>query len=365
MAAIYNPELADIFKLYGEEYREKYKDRILPSHKKAMWAIEKCRTPVLGGQLYECKDCNRYDYSYHSCNNRNCPKCGGGKIQSWIMRQFNLLMPVPYFFSTFTLPHELNKAVYANQRLFYDLFFKTSAQALKELACDKRFVGGKIGFFGILQTWARDLSYHIHIHYIVPGVALSFDRKKWIKIKNKKFLIHVKPLGCRFKNLFKKSIQKTLIYDHIPQIVWKKDWNVYVEPAGYGQEIIKYIAPYVYRIALSNRNIIKLKDHEVTFKYKDNKTNITHTPSLDVLKFIHRFLQHVLPPDFMKVRYFGIMGANIKDKYYLLKYLLVQSLSAKIKKWFFAIRFDIKKKIRSCPHCGGKLILIGRLSRAP
>ncbi|MGA1824278.1 MAG: transposase, partial [bacterium] len=161
-----------------------------------------------------------------------------------------------------------------------------------------------------------------------------------------------------------KSIQKTLFYDHIPQIVLKKDWNVYVEPAGYGQQIIKYIAPYVYRIALSNRNIIKLKDHEVTFRYKDNE-NTTHTLSLDVLKFMHRFLHHVLPPHFMKVRYFGIMGANMKDKYHLLKYLLVQSLSSKIKKWFLAIRLDIKKKIRSCPYCGGRLILIGRLLRAP
>jgi len=209
------------------------------------------------------------------------------------------------------------------------------------------------------------LSYHTHIHYIVPGVALSFNNKKWIKIKNKKFLIHVKPLGCRFKNIFKESIQKTQLSAHIPQIVWKKDWVVYSEPVGYGQEVIKYIAPYVYRIALSNRNIIKLKDHEVTFQYKDNKTKMTHTLSLDVLKFMRRFLQHVLPPDFMKVRYYGIMGAKLKNKYYLLKYLIVQSLSSKMKKWFFTIRLDIEKKIRSCPHCGGKLILIGCLSRAP
>jgi len=152
METIYNPELADIFNLYEAEYKEKYKDHILPFHQKAMWAIKNCRTPALGGQVYECEDCIRLDYSYHSCNNRNCPKCGGDKIQSWVMKQFNLLLPVPYFFVTFTLPHELNKVIYANQKLLYDLIFRTSAQALKELVCDKRFVGGKIGFFGILQT---------------------------------------------------------------------------------------------------------------------------------------------------------------------------------------------------------------------
>ena len=227
-------------------------------------------------------------------------------------------MPVPYFFVTFTLPHELNNIIYSNQKVFYNLFFKTSSQALKDLACDKRFIGGKIGFFGVLQTWARNLIYHCHIHYIVPGVALSFDQKKWIKIKNKKFLIHEKPLSRRFKNLFKKFIKNTDFSSRIPQSVWKKDWAVHVEPAGYGEQIIKYIAPYVYRIALSNKNIIRCKNHEVTFQYKDNKTKQTHTLTLDVLKFIQRFLQHVLPTAFMKVRYFGIMGANTKDKYFLL-----------------------------------------------
>lgn len=358
-------ELASIFRLYGAEYRKKYKDQILPSHMKAIKAIQKCRTPELGGQVYACENGDFLDYSYHSCNNRNCPKCGGDKIQTWVKKQFDLLLPVPYFFATFTLPHELNNIIEYNQRFFYNLFFKTSSQALKDLACDKRFIGGEIGFFGIIQTWARNLIYHSHIHYILPGVALSFDHKKWIKIKNKKFLIHEKPLSRRFKYLFKKAIENTPFSSHIPDSVWKKDWVVHVEAAGYGKEVIKYIAPYLYRIALSNKNIIKLKDHEVTFQYKDNKGKQTHTCSLDVLKFINRYLKHVLPYGFMKVRYFGIMGANTKDKYFLLKYLLVQSLSSKLKDWFLSIRLEIKEKVRSCPKCGGKLILIGYLPRAP
>ena len=196
-------------------------------------------------------------------------------------------------------------------------------------------------------------------------MALSFDHKKWIKIKNKKFLIHEKPLGRRFRNLFKKSIKKTPFFSHIPQAVWKKDWVVHVERAGYGTQIIKYIAPYVYRIALSNKNIIGLKDHKVIFQYKDNKTKQTKTCPLDVLEFIRRFLQHVLPPSFMKVRYFGIMGANTKDKYFLLKYLLVQSLPSEIKEWFLQIRLKFKEKVRACPLCGGKLILAAYLPRAP
>lgn len=359
-------ELADIFNTHGDEYLSKFQGRILPSHIKAIKSIKRCRTPALGGQVYSCNKCNLYDYSYHSCNNRNCSKCGGDKTETWIKKQFNLLLPTPYFFVTFTLPEELRYIVRSNQKYFYNIFFKASSEALKILSKDKRFVDGDIGFMGVLQTWARNLIYHPHIHYIVPGVALSHDRKKYIKIKNSKFLVHVKPLSLLFKRLFKESLQTTEFYKQISTSVWYKDWVVHCEPAGYGQEIIKYVAPYVYRVALSNNKIKSFRDRFVTFQHQDFKTKQNKICTLDVIKFISRFLQHVLPHGFTKVRYFGIMGSNVKDKWFLLKHLLFKNHSLKKQKLFLKINFKSKsKKVRCCNNCGGVLNFIGVLPRGP
>lgn len=360
-------ELAQTFQEYGAEYLSKFQDRMLPSHIKAMQAVLQCRTPSLGGQVYKCAKCSDRDYSYHSCNNRNCPKCGGDKIQHWTEKQFNLLLPTPYFFVTFTLPEEFRSIVRSNQKFFYSLFFKTSAKALKLLAQDKRFVGGDIGFLGIIQTWARNLIFHPHIHYIVPATALSLDRKKYIKIKNSKFLVHVKPLGILFKKLFKQAVQHTEFYHQIPYCVWKKNWVVHVEAAGYGREIIKYIAPYVYRVALTNNKIKKIENRMVTFEYEDSETKENRYCTLEVLEFIRRFLQHTLPTGFMKIRYFGIMGSKTKDKWFLLKQLLFQALDCKDKSLFLNIECFSQKKTKKhcCRKCGGNLILIGILPRAP
>ena len=237
MSTILNPEIADIFRLYGQEYQQLYADSLLPSHKKALQKIEQCRTPTLGGQVYGCTSCGKLDYSYHSCNSRNCPKCGGDKIENWIKKQFDRLLPTPYFFVTFTLPEELRSIVRSHQRFFYDLFFKISSQALKDLAKDKRFVGGQIGFFGIIQTWARNIAYHPHIHYIVPGVALSSDHKHFFKIKNKKFLVHVKPLGRHFKYLFQKALKKHNFMTKLPKVSGTKTGSFIVNTQVMGRRL--------------------------------------------------------------------------------------------------------------------------------
>ena len=359
-------ELAELFQAFGAEYLSKFQDRMLPSHIKVMQSILRCRTPSLGGQVYQCPKCDKQDYSYHSCNNRHCPKCGGDKIGQWIKKQFDLLLPTPYFFVTFTLPEELRFLIRANQKFFYSVFFTTSAAALKRLALDKRFVGGQIGFLGIIQTWARNLIFHPHIHYIVPAAALSADRKRYIKIKNSRFLVHVKPLSRLFKTLFRQAIENTAFYHQIPAGVWQKEWVVHVEAAGYGREIIKYIAPYVYRVALSNHSIKKIDGRNVTFTYEDSAAKKSVSCTVDVLEFMRRFLQHTLPDGFMKVRYFGIMGANTRKEWLLLKQLLFRMLSRKNQNRFLRIDFKQKQTRKPCCRkCGTELFLIGNLPRAP
>jgi hypothetical protein len=170
-------ELADIFRQYGPAYRQKYSDQILPSHRQAMRAIEQCRTEALGGQVYSCPTCGEVQYSYHSCRNRHCPKCQNDKAQEWLEAQQDLLLPVPYFMLTFTLPAALNEIVRSNQSWFYNLLFRVSAAATQRLAKDPRFVGGQIGMVGILHTWGRNLAYHPHIHYLVPAGGLATDNQ--------------------------------------------------------------------------------------------------------------------------------------------------------------------------------------------
>ena len=173
-------ELADIFRQYGPAYRQKYADQILPSHRQAMRAIEQCRTEALGGQVYTCPQCGETQYSYHSCRNRHCPKCQNDKAQEWLEAQQDLLLPVPYFMLTFTLPAALREVVRSHQSLLYNLLFRISAAATQHLAKDPRFVGGQIGLVGVLHTWGRNLAYHPHIHYLVPAGGLAANTQTWL-----------------------------------------------------------------------------------------------------------------------------------------------------------------------------------------
>ena len=195
-------ELADIFRQYGPGYREQFGKRMPPSHLQAMRDIERCRTAELGGQVYHCPDCQETIYRYHSCRNRHCPKCQNGKAEEWLCAQQDLLLPVPYFMLTFTLPQELRSLARANQHLFYNTLFRASANATKKLAADPRFIGGQIGMVGVLHTWGRNLCYHPHVHYLVPCGGLSQDGDTWLPGKPD-FLLPVKALGKIFRAKFR------------------------------------------------------------------------------------------------------------------------------------------------------------------
>lgn len=295
-------ELAEILGQYGAEYRVNYEARMLPSHKKAMQAIEQCRTEALGGHLYRCESCQVSQYSYHSCGNRHCPKCQHQAGQLWLEKQQQLLLPVPYFMVTFTLPQPLRAIARSNQRLIYDLLFRTAAAALQELGQDRRFVGGQLGLVGVLQTWKRDLSYHPHLHFIVPGGGLGADGAKWLASR-KNFLVPVKALSKLLRGKFGAGLKKSDLYGQVPQQVWQQEWVVNAIRVGNGQAALKYVAPYIFGVALSNKRIIKVAEGKVTFGYRPSGSKKYQTLTLPAEQFIHRFLQHILPKGFVKVRY--------------------------------------------------------------
>lgn len=302
-------ELADIFRRYGPAYRQKYATHMPFTHLKAMRAIEQCRTEALGGQVYRCPDCGKEQYSYHSCRNRHCPKCQNENAQQWLEKQQELLLPVPYFLLTFTVPAGLNPIIRRQQSQFYDLLFKMSAAATQQLAQDPRFLGGTLGMVGVLHTWGRNLAYHPHLHYLVPAGALAADRSTWLPARHN-FLLPVKALSRLFRGKLQEALRGTSCYSQIPAKVWQQAWVVHCEAVGSGWGALKYLAPYIFRVAISNNRILKLANDQVTFRYRATESGAERLCTLGAEDFIHRFLQHVLPKGFVKVRYYGLFSPS-------------------------------------------------------
>ena len=302
-------ELADIIRTYGAGYREKYEAEMLSSHQQAMRAIERCRTEVMGGRVYQCEVCEVERYSYHSCRNRHCPKCQNNAAEAWLQKQQALLLPVSYFLVTFTLPAELRPLARSNQKLMYNTLFSTAASSLQLLGSDPRFIGGQMGLLGVLHTWGRDLTYHPHIHFLVPAGGLSDDGQRWLPSR-KKFLVSVKALSKVFRAKFRDTLKKTTLWQKVPPIVWHKKWVVHSKRVGRGQTALKYLAPYIFRVAISNNRLLSMDNGLVSFRYKASGAKQFSICTLPAERFIHRFLQHVLPKGFVKVRYYGLFSAT-------------------------------------------------------
>lgn len=356
-------EMADIFRQYRPAYCEKYGDRMLPSHKRAMDDIINCRTPALGGQVYVCHDCHEVDYSYHSCMNRHCSKCMNDQAEQWLQKEKKRLLSVPYFLVTFPLPAELRKPARSHQKVFYDISFTASAAAMQKLAFDTKYVGGHIGFLGVLHTWRRDLGYHPHIHYLVPAGGISEDHNKWLPAR-KDFFLPVKALSKIFKAKFRDALKEKTpeLFNQVPSQVWHKDWVVHCKPVGSSKEVLKYLAPYVFRVALSNRRLVKLENNQVTFRYKDSKSKKWRTITLPVFKFMSRFLQHILPRGFKKVRHYGFLSSKHKETLALLQYILGTVEDE-------AEEEPTQERLRHiCPKCGKEMVVVStipRTDRAP
>jgi Putative transposase/Transposase zinc-binding domain len=343
--------LAEIVRRYGPVYRARYGEQLLPSQQAALTAIEACRTAVLGGQVFGCPDCGTMRYSYHSCRNRHCPTCQHDAAQSWLEQQHDLLLPVPYFLVTFTLPSELRDVAYRHQRTLYTLLFRASAAALMELASDPRFLGAQIGLLGVLQTWTRDLRYHPHIHYLAPGGGLASDGRSWVTAKAN-FLLHVKPLAALFRAKLRAALRQTALWAEIPAAAWQQPWVVDCRPVGTARAALKYLAPYIFRVALSNNRIVQLVDDQVTFRYTIGATGQTAYRTLPVQEFLRRFLQHILPKGFVKVRYYGLFRvgmrrslARLRSQLQLLQHIADQVTPA-------PAGSDGSPRVVICPSCG-------------
>jgi ribosomal protein L37AE/L43A len=356
-------EVADIFRLHGPAYRVKFGDRMLPSHRRAMQDIETCRTQSLGGQVYFCNQCQQQRYTYHSCKNRHCPKCQNEQANDWLAAQHNLLLPIHHFLVTFTLPAELRALARSHQKLIYNLLFRASAAALQQLAQDPRFVGGRLGMVGVLHTWTRQLLYHPHVHYIVTGGGWT-DDGRW-RSSRKDFLVPVKALSPIFRAKFREALKQTQLFTQVPARVWRKDWVVHSEPVGSGQQAFQYLAPYIFLVALSNNRLRNLHDGQVTFSYKDSATDQLKYCTVTAEEFIRRFLQHVLPHRFIKVRYYGLLSPAHRQLLQKARHLL-SATSSKLKSQ--VLKTTEPLAVLSCPHCGGPLTLLSPLAprgRAP
>lgn len=347
--------LADIFRKHGAEYLTQYGKDMLPSHRQAIRDIILCRTEHLGGHTWWCENCAEYHYSYHSCKNRHCPQCQNEQATQWLEKQQEKLLPVEYFMATFTLPKELRRLMRSHQKELYHLFFQTSSQSLQTLAEDPRFSGGKMGMVGILQTWSRTLQYHPHIHYLIPGLGIDPDKQK-VRFAKEGFLMHVKALSWIFRAKFRDALKKTEWFHEIPQEVWKQEWVVHIQSVGKGEAALKYLAAYLFRIAISNKNILPSQNGKVTFRYKEASSKSYKTMTLPALEFIRRFLQHVLPKGFQKIRYYGFLSPKKKGLFQQIQLLL----EARLKQ---TKKVDKKEFSFNCPRCKKPMILVKQTHR--
>lgn len=300
-------EVARVMRVYGSQYLQFYGDRMPAVHRKAMADMLACRTPAMGGTTYYCSSCDHYHYSYHSCGNRNCNKCGNERAQHWLEQTGKLLLPVDHFMVTFTLPGTLRQTARSHQKLFYGLLMSCAAASLQSLGWDPRFVGGKLAMMGVLHTWTRDLNYHPHVHMIVAGGGLWPDEGLWLESR-RDFLVPVKALSVIFAARFRDGLKKQApdLYAEFDPSVWASPWVVHCQSVGKGQAALKYLARYIFRPAISNGRLVSMAGGKVTFRWQHSQSNQWKITTLDAIEFIRRYLQHVLPRRFVKVRYYGV-----------------------------------------------------------
>ncbi len=388
-------EVADIFREYGPAYRATHK---LPlQHLKAMSAIESCRTKALGGHLEECDTCGAEVPAYNSCRNRFCPKCNWLAKEKWLLKRKKELLPVSYFHVVLTIPDLLNPLIRYNEKVIYDILFKAGSETLLTLGRDPKHLGADIGFMAILHTWGSNMIDHPHLHCVVPCGGLSDDEMEWLwpnkSKKKKKFFVHVHVISDLFKKKFLHyldaayqkgelklqgqvaHLQDPAAFNKLKSELYGKKWVTFCkQPFGGPEQVLEYLSRYTHRVAISNHRLIKVEGGRVYFKWKNyRKDGKFEETSLDVFEFIRRFLLHVLPKGYFKIRYFGILASRNRHKLWTAQEILGNSEDVQERKneegeksfeeWFFELT-GIEAGI--CPYCKkGRLIRKVQLAPAP
>jgi hypothetical protein len=368
-------DVADIFRKHIGEYKKTH--RLSYEQSKAVSAIINCRTPAMGGVMKTCSVCKALEFHYKACKNRHCPLCGAFEKAQWLEAQKKWILPIHYFHVVFTIDHVFNTLVAFNQKLLFDLFIRVAAQLLKEFG--QKYLGGEIGFSMVLHTWGQTMQEHLHIHFIVTGGALvsSPTGYSW-NAASHKFLFPVKLLSNQFRNRFCFELSKLwaaergklntkdgeLDVQGMLTEALSKDWEVYIQAPLYGVEtLIEYLGRYIFRIAISNHRIVAVGKDTVTFKYFDNRDNGKEKlMTLPTMEFIRRFLSHVLPDGFVRVRHFGLHNASCRAKLQQarrvlgLPFELPTTLKLKFLDWFKTITGSDDDP-RICKFCGKGLML--------
>ena len=374
-------EVADLIRSAGAAFIERNRQWLSWKHIKVLLAIARCRTAALGGHLDECTRCgHRATISYNSCRNRHCPKCQTAARELWIAARQRELLPTRYVHVVFTLPSQLAPLVLQNKKVIYDLLFRASAETLLEVARDPRHLGAEIGFFTVLHTWSQKLGLHPHVHCVIPAGGLSLDHTQWVKSRDRFFLsIHVlrRVFRGKFVAALRQAFQEGRLNFHgnlsclaQPKIfaawlrpLFRKDWVVYAKPPfGGPQYVLQYLGRYTHRVAISNHRLVSFVDGQVTFRWRDSAHhNEQKLLTLTVDKFLRRFLLHVLPKGFVRIRNFGFLANRRRATLLPLCFHLLGSPRQSEEELSTASDANIP---RLCPKCGGPMLVIERLTAA-
>ena len=379
-------EVADIFRDHGAAWRRANAGHVSLDQMKVMSAIERCRTAALGGHVARCEKCAHTIIAYNSCRNRHCPKCQGVAAREWLAEREAELLPVPYFHVVFTLPARIADIAYQNKAVIYDLLLKISAETLITIATDPQRLGARIGILSVLHTWGSALTHHPHVHMIVPGGGFSLDGRRWVSCRPR-YLLPVPVLSCLFRRLFLDKLaaahaaSELQFFGNHAQLSNAKafaaylaplrnsKWVVYCKrPFGGPKQVLRYLARYTHRTAISNRRLLSADEKGVTFKYKDYRIEGPgryKTMTLATGEFIRRFLMHVLPSGFHRIRYYGLLASaarahNIARARELLALPLlpIDALKATSSE-----ADEPQTPDRPCPCCGGRMIIIETFQR--
>lgn len=386
-------EVADIFRRYGEAYRQQHDASLSTAQRRVMTAIEVCRTAALGGHLERCDDCGYERPCFDSCRDRHCPKCQSLARAAWVERRTSEVLPTHYFHVVFSVPEQIASLAYQNKEVVYGILFRATAETLSTIAADPRHLGAEIGFFAVLHSWGQNLLFHPHLHCVVPGGGISPDGTQWISCRPR-FFLPVRVLSRLFRRLFLTYLEEAFDASKLrffsslealrdPQAFQRHldsvrglEWVVYAKPPFAGpQQVVDYVGRYTHRVAISNHRIVDIEDGQVKFLWRDYRDNNQEkTMPLSADEFIRRFLLHVLPSGFQRIRYYGFLGNRYrKEKLEHCRQLLgmaprSESSSPAATPEDYRDRYErlTGRSLRECPVCHrGQMIPVMNLPKVP